>query len=96
MSAIDELPAQITTESALVQEWSDGTGPDSVWVLRRNQAQILWNQRNASSELDWAITTHLDLFNLLVDPDEEDVRAKALSLAARLCLWVDQIDARAE
>lgn len=96
MTAIDDLPAQITAEQANVQEWGDGTGPEAVWTVRRNQAHSLYNTREASSQLDWGTIAYRDLFDALVEPDPADVRPLLLTHVARLCIWIDQIDARAE
>jgi hypothetical protein len=93
MAFIDEVPAEVTAALPNVQEWQDGTD-DTLWDTKRSQAQALYNIRNNSAQLTWAVLLHKLLFDAISEDDAADARAGLLTLAAHAVIWADQIDAR--
>jgi hypothetical protein len=93
MAFISEIPAEVTAALPNVQEWADGTD-DSLWDIKRTQATALYNIRENSAQLTWAVLLHKLLFEAISEDDAEDARAGLLTLAAHTAIWADQIDAR--
>lgn len=94
MAAIDDLPAVITTEEAEVWTYSDGTG--SSWNARKVQVEALYNLREGNGDLDWTVVLQRDFYRMAIEVDAADLKPALLKLAARACIWVDQIDARVQ
>lgn len=93
MAFIDEIDDQVTAVAPNVQEWQDGTD-DSLWDTKRSQANVLYNFRESSGQLTWAVFMHKLLFDAIAEDSVADVRAGLLNLAAHAVTWADQMDAR--
>lgn len=94
MAFINEIDDQVTAALPNVLTWQDGTD-DSLWDTRRSQATVLYNFREASGQLTWAVLMHKLVFDALAEDSPADVRAGLLNLAAHAVIWADQMDARA-
>ncbi len=93
MAFIDEIDDQVTAVLPNVLTWQDGTD-DSLWDTKRSHANVLYNFREASGQLTWAVLMHKLLFDAIAEEPVEDVRAGLLNLAAHAVIWADQMDAR--